>query len=46
MNMASGKNAMDDSRQDAKRVRGAQRTTQEDWMRTALDTLISEGWIR
>lgn len=26
-----------------KRVRGAQRTTREDWMQTALDTLISEG---
>lgn len=26
-----------------KRVRGAQRTTREDWIRTALDTLISEG---
>ena len=27
----------------AKRVRGAQRTTREDWVKTALDTLISEG---
>ena len=26
-----------------KRVRGAQRTTREDWIKTALDTLISDG---
>lgn len=27
----------------SKKVRGEQRTTKEDWLRTALDTLISEG---
>lgn len=34
-------NQADDN--NGKRVRGAQRTTREDWVKTALDTLICEG---
>ena len=32
-----------ESRTSGRRVRAAQRTTREDWIRTALDTLISDG---